>query len=363
MKLPIPWQRAERGAPPVIDLAHVGEAIAQCRAGDQSSIGPHTDQWAEIVLRFSNTDLLAGPQNALVFGTKPMGRQAVVTRIANLVNTRFSAERHAAVYVDLQQMVSASTVYTWTSVDAVYRELISSPLSWVRTKLRLKPDRELQKHETQLAALLDTPVSKLNALALRDTFYAWMDRLNVRSLSFYIDDVSALAPGFIPVLLQMLLDTFPRGGRVSFKLAGLKQALKLEERAKRGAVGMQFSHDILVGLDLEQLLQTSDVNASSFDPRQVFLLTCIQKLAPGLAARVEPKPDPTWENLFDPPGVWVNLFKGADYDMEVIGIALENLLPGLSESADLKADPLKVDQAVERARAQAGLRKPPAPVR
>src|SRR5512134_3206116 len=125
MKLPILRQRAGRGIHPV-DLAHVGEAIAQSQAGDSSSLGPHSDQWAEIVLRFSNTDLLTGPQNSLIFGATAMGRQAVVMRLANLVNARFGAEHHAAVYVDLQQMVSASTVYTWTSVDAVYRELIAT---------------------------------------------------------------------------------------------------------------------------------------------------------------------------------------------------------------------------------------------
>jgi hypothetical protein len=363
MKLPILWQRAERGTQTAAGTARRNEPGANALPGDHLPANPYIEQWADIVLRLSNSDLLAGPQNALIFGAKAMGRQAVMTRVAGMVNARRNTEHCAAVYIDMQQMVSASTVYTWTSVDAVYRDLISAPLIWARATVGARPDRELQKLEDKLMVLLDMPVAKLDMLAARDAFYAWMGRLGIQTLSFFVDDVSSLAPGFIPVLLQMLLDTFPRGSRVCFKLAGLKQSLKLEERAKRGALGMQFSHDILAGLDLEQLLQSGDVSPSQFDPRQIFLLACIQKLAPALVARVEPNPEPAWGNLFDPPEAWFGLFKGAEFDIEIVGAALENLLPELIAAPDAKADPPKIAQAAERAKAQAGLRKPPTPAK
>jgi hypothetical protein len=107
MKLPKSWQRAERSQQPTVNPANASEAISHNQAGDRSALGPYLDQWAETVLRFSNKELLTGLQNAIIFGTKPMGRQAVMLRLANLVNARFGVDHHAAVYIEIEQMVSA----------------------------------------------------------------------------------------------------------------------------------------------------------------------------------------------------------------------------------------------------------------
>ncbi|MCL5997745.1 MAG: hypothetical protein M1546_17065 [Chloroflexi bacterium] len=386
MKLPLPWRRAERKqqsseqtsqrppqrptpqVPSSIGLSRVGEAIAQSHAVENGPLNPYIDRWVDIVIGHSNVDLLTGHQNAIIFGTKSAGRQAIMTRVVDLVNARFGTEKRAAVYTELEQMVSASTLYAWTSVDAVYRELIASPLAWSKNKLHLKPDKELQKIETQLNKLLDVPVAKLDTMAVRDAFYAWLDRIGIQTFSLFIDNLTSLAPEFVPILLQMLLDTFPRGGRVSFKLGGMKSALKLEERAKRGPLsgqlGMQFSHDVLVGLDLDQLLRMADAGASPSDPRQIFLLASIQALAPDLAAVVKPQPDPMWAKLFDPEDAWLTLFKASDFEIDIVGAALENLLPALvptsSGAEPSKADVPKIEQAAHLAKAQAGLSKPDA---
>jgi hypothetical protein len=357
MKLPRPWQRAEHSQQPTVNPANASDAITQSQAGDRAALGPYLDQWAETVLKSSNRELLTGLQNAIVFGTKSMGRQAVMLRLANLVNARFNVDHHAAVYVEIEQMVSASTVYTWTSIDVIYRGVVSAALTWARTQLRIKEDRELHKFAEQFETLLNVPVSKLDMLAVRDTFLHWLDRMGIQNLSLFVDDVSSLAPEFIPVLLQMLLDTFPRGGRVSFKIGGVKQLLKLEERAKRGALGMQFSHDILVGLDLDQVLQAPDVAASQLDPRQVFLLACIQKLAPNLAGPLQQQADPEWDKLFEPADVWFTLYKAGDFDISIVATALANLLPTLAGPELVKADLARIEQAVERAKVQSGLHK------
>jgi hypothetical protein len=342
--------------------------VAESQAAGVSSIDPYVDQWAEIVVRVCNTELLTGHQNALIFGAQSSGRQSIMWRLVDMVNAGFEAEHHAAVYVELQQLVSASTVYTWTSVDAVYRALMTSPMTWAKNQLHLKPERDLQRLETQLNTLLDVPVAKLDMLAVRDVFHSWLDRLGVHRLSLFVDDVSALAPEFAPVLLQMLLDTFPRGSRVSIKLGAVKNALKLEERARRGQLGMQFSHDILVGLDLDQTLRLADTAATQSDPRQAFLLSCIEKFAPELLARVQPlaqaksaeqpKPDPAWAELFEPAETWFDLYKDSNFDIAIAGAALQNLLLSLSMEGQVKADRARIEQVVNRAKAQAGLVKP-----
>ena len=373
MKLPLPWRNTNHdrqpARQPTVELAHAGEVIARTQAGAQvgeeagglpASPNAYADQWAEIVLRFSNIELLTGHQNSVIFGARATGRVEVMRRITNLMNVRFNAEHHAALYAPIEQLVTASTIYNFTSVDALYRSLISAPLTWATQHLHVKEDREFHKTAAQLKALLNVPVAQLDMLAIRDTLLRWLDRMGIQHFSFVVDDLSSLAAEFIPVLLQMLLDTFPRGGRVSFKIGGTKQALKLHERSKNGAVGMQISHDILVGLDLEQVLYASDLSASQFDPRQVFLLDCIQSLAPEQAAHVKETPDPAWGALFDPPDAWYTLFQGVDGDIALVGAALEHLLPALNNAPTAKADAARIEQAINQAKVQAGLRKPAA---
>jgi hypothetical protein len=367
MKLPISLSRGNRRSQPASapasqpvnksarNTVSATEAITQSQAISPAPLGAYEDAWAETVLHLSNTDVLSGPQNAIVFGAKVMGRQAVMLRLANLINARFAVDHHAAVYADIQQRVSASTMYSWTSVDSLYRGLVVAPMDWARDQLHIREDRELQKIIPQLDALLNVPVSKLNMLAVRDAFLRWLDHLGIQELALFIDDVTALAPEFVPVLLQMLLDTFPRGGRVSMKIGGLKHSLKLEERARRGGLGLQFNHDILTGLDLEQMLQAPDVSPSPIDPRQVFLLACLRKHAPAIAARVQSETAITWDALFEPADLWFRLFSASGWDVNVVGIAAENLLAALSSAERTKAEAPQVDQAVERAKVQVGV--------
>jgi hypothetical protein len=367
MKLPIPWQRnaaAKQG------LAHVGDAIGRCRAGAGAPVNLYADLWASVVLRLSAPDFLAGQQNALVLGAPASGRQAVLLRLADSINACFTEARHAAFHVELGGLVSTSTVYTWTSVDEVYRGLMAAPLKWPQKGLALKPDRELQRLETQLAALLEVPIARLDTLAVRNTFYAWMDRLTIQTLAFIVDDLSALAPEFIPVLLQLLLDTFPRGGRVALKLGGTKEALKVEGRAKRPAagapaglpLGMQLSHDLLVALDLDQLLRAPDLAPSATDPRQAFLLARLEKANPALLARVQGSgpaqdnvPQPEWGNLFEPAEAWFAPFKAGNFDVNLIGAALEVLAADLAKKPEAKATTAMVEQAIARIKDPAGL--------
>jgi hypothetical protein len=139
-----------------VSVTRVGEAISQSHAGEgtpsNQSPSPYLDQWAESVIRVSNSKFLTGHQNALILGTRSAGRQVVMLRVVDIINARFDGERRAATYVELGRMVSASTVYAWTSVDAVYRELLAAPLMWAKNQLRVKPDRDLQKIESQLNA-------------------------------------------------------------------------------------------------------------------------------------------------------------------------------------------------------------------
>ncbi len=358
MKLPFTWRHSDHDRQPTVDLARVGEAIPTSQAGEGTTLDPCVDQWAETVLRFSNLELLTGNQNVIIFGARAMGREAVMQRIAHLINVRYGAEHHAGLYVSIVKMVSISTVYTYTSVDALYRDLITAPFKWATTQLHVKEDRLFQKTTAQLNALLNVPVAKLDMLAVRELTLHWLDRMGVQYFSLILDELSTLAPEFIPVLLQMLLDTFPRGGRVSLKLGGDKQALKLQERGKNSALGMQISHDILMGLDLEQVLHSADLQASQFDPRQVFLLDRLQKIAPEQTARLKDTPDPAWETLFDPADAWFDLFTQANDDIELLEASLKILLAAQAEAPQGKLDRTKIEQAVNQAKVQAGLRKP-----
>ena len=255
-------------------------------------------------------------------------------------------------------MVSASTVYSYTSVDTLYRDLLTAPFKWVTVQLSAKEDREYQSTMLQLNSLLNVPVAKLDMLAVRELVLRWLDRIGIQNLSLVIDELSALAPEFVPILLQMLLDTFPRGGRVSFKLGGDKVALKLQERAKNNVLGMQVSHDILMGLDLEQVLHSPDLQPSQFDPRQVFLMERLQALAPDVAARLKETPDPSWGQLFDPAEIWFSLYEQANDNIEVLEATLQLIQPSWVGTGTERLNRTDIERAIDQAKVQTGINKP-----
>lgn len=315
-------------------------------------------RWAETVLRFGYQDLLTGLQNTVVFGSRVMGRDAVMKHIADLINKRYAQERHAAIYVDIREQVTTATLYNFTSVDAVFRDLVRLPFGVNALPADEQTAREGAQHLVRLEALLGVPLGKYNLLAVRDVVLQWLDSLSVQNLTLVVDELSALAPEFTPILLQMLLDTFPRGGRITFRLGGEKQAMRLQERARKGALGMQVNHDILISLDLEQVLQSTDVKPSYSDPRQALLLGEVERISPSLAASLNEKPHPSWACLFDPPEAWYRLYESCEWNVELVVAALEYLLPALAEADGSKANIESINRATQFAKTHAGSSRP-----
>lgn len=382
MKLPIPWLRRKSedqtgdsgdGASRV-DPSRAGEAIAASRAGHDVVTGRYVELWADTVMAHAQIELLAGTQNVVVFGAANGGRQAVLFRVINIINSRFMTTRHAAVYVNLTDLASTSTVYTWTSIEGLYRGLVMAPLVWGKTQWRLKTDRKLAQIEADLEEHIGVQAARLDLMKVRAAVYAWMDRLGIQHLSLFMDDVSGLSAELTPVLLRMALDTFPRGSRVTLKLGGSKESFKLQERSKKdGVVGLQLNHDVLIGFDLEELLHArpiapeaektpaqaeagpapehndesqeprdgADAQASVIDPRQVFLARCVHRIMPAIGAQLGLETAPQWEKLFGARNGWFDIFELAGFDVQLIGETMEQLL---REGAQF--DRAKVEQAI-----------------
>lgn len=389
MKLPIPWLRRKRedqagesgdGANRV-DPSRAGEAIAASRAGQDVVTGKYVELWADTVMAHAQIELLAGTQNVVVFGAASGGRQAVLFRVINIINSRFATTRHAAVYVNLTDLASTATVYTWTSIEGLYRGLVMAPLVWGKTQWRLKTDRRLAQIEADLERHVAVQAAKLDLMKVRGAVCAWMDRLGIQHLSLFMDDVSGLSAELTPVLLRMALDTFPRGSRVTLKLGGSKESFKLQERSRKdGVVGLQLNHDVLIGFDLEELLHTRpivseteqtpaqaeagaaqepadtvDEPAPVIDPRQVFLAKCVHRIVPAIGAQLGLETAPQWEKLFGARNGWFDVFELAGFDVQLVGETMEQLL-----REGTQFDRAKVEQAVGEVKAiRAGKLPPP----
>ncbi|MGQ9816247.1 MAG: hypothetical protein ACUVR3_14095, partial [Candidatus Roseilinea sp.] len=209
MKLPLPWlrrnstdQTSESGdGANRVDPSRAGEAIAASRAGQDVVIGKYVELWADTVMTYAQIELLAGAQNVMVFGAANGGRQAVLFRVIDIINSRFMTTRHAAVYVNLADLASTATVYTWTSIEGLYRGLVMAPLVWGKTQWRLKTDRRLAQIEADLEQHIGVQAARLDLMKVRAGVYAWMDRLGIQRLSLFMDDVSGLPAELTPVLL------------------------------------------------------------------------------------------------------------------------------------------------------------------
>lgn len=389
MKLPIPWlrgrSREEAGeaadAGNRVDPSRAAEAIAASRAGHDVVTGRYVELWADTVMAHAQVELLAGTQNVVVFGAPTGGRQAVLFRVVNIINARFPNTRHAAVYVNLTDLASTSTVYTWTSIEGLYRGLVMAPLVWGKTQWRLKTDRRLAQIEAELEEHLAVQAARLDLMKVRAAVYAWMDRLGIQHLSLFMDDVSGLSADLTPVLLRMALDTFPRGSRVTLKLGGSKESFKLQERSRKdGVVGLQLNHDVLIGFDLEALLHARPVSSDTepaapategaaaqvsgdateqpapvIDPRQVFLARCVQRIVPAIGAQLGLETAPQWEKLFGARDGWFDVFELAGFDVQLVGETMEQLL-----REGTQFDRARVEQAVDQAKAIRAGKLPPA---
>ena len=400
MKLPIPWLRRKTEDQAVgggdIDPSRAGEVIPNSRAGQDVLTGKYAELWADTVMAHAQTELLAGTQNVVVFGAASGGRQAVLFRVINIINSRFGSTRHAAVYVNLSDLASTSTVYTWTSIEGLYRGLVMAPMVWGKTQWGLKTDRKLGQIEASLEEHVGVQAAKLELMKVRNAVYAWMDRLGIQHLSLFMDDVSGLAPELTPVLLRMALDTFPRGSRVTLKLGGSKESFKIQERSKKdGVVGLQLNHDVLVGFDLEELLHAKPIapegqgsggaeepgsggagegssahpqmraeeegsqgaqeEMTVIDPRQVFLAKCVQQILPAVGAQLGLETAPQWDKLFGARDGWFDVFELAGFDVQLVGQTMEQLLRGGAQF-----DRAKVEQAVAEVKAAQSGKLPPA---
>jgi len=267
----------------------------------------------------------------VIYGSRASGRPVVMQRLVNLMNSQYPATLNAGVYVDLAQVRPVVTSPGPDQVDGLYRSLVLAPVAWMRDDVGLPPDKTLSQLEADLRSQVNVPAAKLDALRIRQTFQVWLTKLGVDHLSLFIDEMSVMPPDQAPLLLRMLLDTFPRGGRVVFKLGGRKDLLRVGERTGRaGVVGLQLNHDILVGLDLDEILSTPAINTGAqaplSDPKQIFLASCIRQIVPAVADQLQLGARPQWHILFDPPDSWNDLYRLCDGDVTLVGRSVESLL-------------------------------------
>ncbi len=332
----------------------LAQAIADHRAGQGIPIGRRARLWAEVLTCAGLLEPLIGHHNQLVLGTKAAGRQAIMLRAVDMVNARFESTRQAALYLDVRQLAALSTARQWTSLETLFRQLIQVPLNWHQALLQAAQaplDRALIDLTSRLREQLAS--ADLDTLALRDLFYAWLDAAQIKTIALFLDDFSALPTDLGPVLLQMLEDTFPRGGRMRLIVAGTKEKLSVEKVTAQGSVGLQMKHDVLIGLDLDGIVKSEDLRPSLSEPRQAFIFNCIRAPFPQLAERVQHNSGLGWESMFHPREAWFDLFRASRFDVEIAAAALEDLLPDLLHQPDLKINAGGIATAVERARVQA----------
>lgn len=349
--LALRYVRRRRAAEKSLRLA---EAITDHRAGQGIPIGARARLWAEVLTRAGLLEPLIGHHNQLVLGTKAAGRQAIMLRAVDMVNAGFESTRQAALYLDVRQLAALSTARQWTSLETLFRHLIQVPLNWHQAVLeaaQIPLDRALTGLASQMREQLAS--ADLDTLALRDLFYAWLDAAQIKTIALFLDDFSALPTDLGPVLLQMLEDTFARGGRVRLIVAGTKKKLLVEKVTPQGSVGLQMKHDVLIGLDLDGIVKSEDLRPSISEPRQAYLFSCIQALFPQLAERVQHSSGPGWEHIFHPPKAWFDLFRASRFNVEITAVALEDILPDLLRQPDLKINAEMIATAIERARVQA----------
>ena len=316
--------------------------------------------WVNILEELGYLRSLLGINNGVVFGSETNGRQAIFIRALNRINNRFLEDRHLALYVDMQQLISGARSHQWVSIEDLYRRLMKLPFVWYRTLAQhaTEADEKLlmsnpyyRKWQNKLERILNEPLAEVNTLEIRRILYNWMDDCQIETITLFLDYFAELPLDGSLILLEKFKQTFPRGERVLLKLGGEADRLVVEQRTNEGRIGLQIHHDLLVDLDLEGLLTSPDFSPSLTDPRQHYLTTVLNALTrSSVSALVDGQLD--WDSFFTPPDLWHQLFQITNYDIRLTGALLDELVPDWKYGQKVNRE--RLHSAWERVKARYG---------
>lgn len=285
--------------------------------------------WVNTLSQADLLDAVFASQNTVIYGDNSQGRQAIMLLAFEEINKHFETTRDVAIYLDIGALAQESTVHSLISIEDLYRKIVLSPLVWYEHILDSQQIsyRAFPLFFKRMERSLYKPSTEMDYQVIGDAFKKWLNQEEIENIHLLLDNFSALPNTIAPTVLQMLKNSFPRGSQVILKVAGSKKSTHLETIAMEGHIGLQIHHDIVVGLNLDDLLKTPNLESLVTDPRQAFLVEIMRTHAPQLISEVENPATVTlfWGSLFQEETLWFDVFKLGKFDISRAGDIFEDL--------------------------------------
>jgi len=268
----------------------------------------------------------------MILGTPGMGLSDVLKLVVRHLNSHFSDEHRMGVYLDARELTCVVELtgdeqsVENSFPEEIYRAIILAMTEPLLQKLAERMGEtpflkcglrslkiELKDH---LAAnIVDMPVAGIS----QTINHIW-EIAGIKQVKLCLDNASLVQYEHQAVLLSLLLRTFAHSRVGDLVIGGRMDELQLMSSTSQGPVGIQFGHDIFLGVNLEALLlPQADMLGIDLEggPRADWLSAVFSEA--GYAVTLEEFKN----NLFDPPESWTQLFHNYQGDLNRVSKAVE----------------------------------------
>lgn len=265
--------------------------------------------WLEVLEKNGYLSQLCESGSMLVIGTSAMGASSVLKWIVSTINKNVKETHQMGFYYDINEALLENEN---TFPEIIYQKIIikmfESLLSLIENNLTKKnflQSRLLFLKNTLNEKLdnniIDMPLADISKV-MNDIF----NILGIDQVKLCLDNISNLHTHQLAFLLHLLMRTFEKTGKYDLVISGILDQLILMTDTPQGPVGLQFGHDIFLGLNLEELLlpQTDKIaNFLDFGIRSEYLNGVLEYLGFSLDKDIY-----GFKDIFTTPNTWKSLF-------------------------------------------------------
>jgi hypothetical protein len=314
--------------------------VPQMKLDDR--VPPAHQAWVETLLEHNLLTPLFSPGRYILLGTPEMGSTAILGYVVSAINSSFAKDGRMCIYVDVAEAARGTRGMGYVSMEEVYRSILWSgvqhPVKRLQTQLSRGSFQRtgLERMLNEIDGILKSGLTRMSPLAVRRSTVQVWNRLGIREVIFAIENLTRLDPATIPVLLELLQQTFGRIASVSYIIAGDPSTLILNKKTEEGSIGVQLSHDVRIALHLGGLLLSQ---ASLGREEDTVRLNYLARLIQPYPINTISKQDRSLiRGLFSPPETWKLVFDRNKGNLVAIDASFEKLIEHYN-SSDKKIDP------------------------
>lgn len=320
-------------------------AIKQCQGKISSllsEISPTFHQekkssqlWADILDKKEYLNTLCSNGSMIVYGTTEMGLSTIFKKITNKINSDYDRTHRIAIYINIPDLPCTIGTIESSLPEDIYRLVLSSTINELLWNLENSIGKKIYNQsglpalDTRLKDLLCNSIIEMPVTEIAQTFNETMALLDIKQIKICLDNITIVKPEKLPFLLSLLMRTFQSSGRMDLVFGGEMEKLQLIIDTREGPVGIQFGHDIFLGLNVNELLlpHTEDIEHISTEGslRAHFIQHALTKI--NLYPEASPSSFQQYiKNVFLDSDSWITLFQFHNGDLEMIMNSLHPLL-------------------------------------